>query len=501
MVDNYIISKEKLVNLIEPGLLSRMQNKEYTVEKVAPQTLVTHNRLDIGFRTIYLELKETLPSLADEIYQHDLRSQTLGTLVDPDNSEKYNFEVFKKEFEKISSNIYRNGFDSKLTLIPVSTAGSILNGGHRLATALHFSKDVWVVRTDLPAICCDYDYFFKRSVPVDLIEMAALKLLDFAQDIFVAFLWPSGCNNWHEALNLFTNVIYQKEVEVTFQGAFNLLYQCYKNMDWIGSQENGFAGLEQKRLECFPQTMRFRFVIFQEPQGLKQVRNIKEKVRNINKIGYSSIHITDTNEEAKRLCQFLLNDNALHFLNYTTDFGGISAENLAELKCDMKNDSVSKEHVLVDGSFVFEAYGLRKAMDVDVLVSDVVPVGKLKNWERHDHELSFHGVEKNDLIYNPHYHFKLCEIKVVSLRQMVAFKKRRAKSKDLLDVRIAEALIESDTFKAWKTKLLQKFLYFRLRSTRNMIAAIEAALRFFGLYEFARRTRRRIKGIEGGVRQ
>lgn len=91
-----MIFKRDLSYRLEPSILNKMSGDCYEVERVAPGQLVTWNRLDIGMRISYLDLIGRVAELADNIYYQDLRAQTLGSLIDPDNSSKFNFDVFKK---------------------------------------------------------------------------------------------------------------------------------------------------------------------------------------------------------------------------------------------------------------------------------------------------------------------------------------------------------------------------------------------------------------------
>jgi len=181
-----MLSKRELDGRLEPHIIERLTHKQYLVSQADPRELVTWNRLDLGFRTAYLFLKDKLPNLANRIYYEDLRAQSLGSLVDPDNDKKSNFGIFQAVFEEVSQKIATEGFDQNTTLLPVSNEGSILNGGHRLSSALFHKKKVSFIQTELPKIVCDYQYFFERAVPEATIEQAVCQLLSYIENAFVA---------------------------------------------------------------------------------------------------------------------------------------------------------------------------------------------------------------------------------------------------------------------------------------------------------------------------
>jgi hypothetical protein len=483
-----MIKKKDLIGLIEPHLFNKINDHEHIIEKINPKKLVTFNRLDIGFKTLFLELQSKNYSLANKIYKNDLRVQTKGSFVDPDNDEKDNFNLFKDVFVDIVNSLKKGGFNKKKSLIPVSKDGSILNGAHRFSAALHLNLDVWIVRTSLPSIYCDYNYFSKNLIPTEIIEMAVLKLLNYSNNTHIAFLWPSGEKNWEKSTRLFSNIIYKKDIDLTSHGAFNLLYKCYSHMhDWIGTKENNFKGIQKKKIECFPSNFKVRYIIFQEPQGFEQVKKIKKKIREINNVGYSSIHITDNTMEITRLAHWLLNKNNFHFLNYTNNFDYIHSKKLKQLKIEMKNENILSEDLIVDGSFVLEAYGLRKSNDLDILTAKSIKANSLKNWERHDKELSYHGQTKEELIFNPNFYINLFGFKIISLDQLILFKKKRNHKKDILDISLADAITTNKLFNSRLIKLRQNYLYFMLRSKQILFLLIIKILKYIKLYEIIKK--------------
>jgi hypothetical protein len=488
------VSKIELQKIIEPGILNQMPDCQYIVKWGMPERLVSWNRLDVGMRTLYLNLKNKTPELADLIYYEDLRAQSLGTLVDPDNSSKSDFNIFKSVFDEISTAISINGFDPKKTVLPVSTTGSILNGGHRLSAALVHQKAVAYVQTGLPPITCDYKYFFERAVSDRLIEQAVLQLLKYMENGFVAFLWPSGAKNISKSECLFDNVVYKKGLALTSKGALNLLFQCYHHMEWVGTEENGYRGLYQKLIECFPTCGEVLMIIFQAERGIDQVREIKQKIRDINGTGYSSVHITDTQVELLRLANLLCNENGLHYLNNANLINARHVEHIAELVEQSRVAGVSPENFLLDGSWLLELYGLRKAEDIDIIAATGhQDIYQLLGYDPRDKEIVHHRKDTNTLIYDPENHFYLFGLKFVGFSQLTFMKKNRAEPKDILDVRLMAALIENSQLQILKTRTLQKFLYVRIRSRRLLFSFASDFLRAVGLYKLVRIIYRTLK--------
>jgi hypothetical protein len=478
----YIVKKKDLVGLVEPHLLKQMNGREFIVEKKKSDKLVTYNRLDIGFKTLYLELINKFEKLADTIYKYDLGSQTLKTFIEPDNKKKNNFIVFKNVFSKILHNLKKDGFDKNNSLLPLSIDGAISNGSHRLSASLHLQMDVWTVQTKLTPLVVDYDYFFKRKVPVNIIEMAIYKWLSYAKNIHIAFLWPSGEKNWPEVEKLFSNVVYKKYIDLTFQGASNLLYQCYQGINWIGSESNNFRGIQKKRMECFPRNLKVKIIFFQEHRGLKYVQKLKNSIRKINKMGFSSIHITDTKKEVDNISSFLLNDNTLHYLNFSKNFFKSIPSKIKYLKSFIKKKKMSENDILIDGSFALETYGIRKAEDIDILVPNFLQNHILSKFENRNNELVYHKKSKIKLIYDPKYYFYYSGLKVISLKQLLKFKKNRNEKKDVLDIKLSKTFTSNKIFRYNFIFLKQLFFYSQIKSKAILISTIIKLLGMVGAY-------------------
>ncbi|WP_052812830.1 hypothetical protein [Desulfonatronum thioautotrophicum] len=483
------ISKSDLYDRLELGIWNRLPEGIYEVQWSSPRELIKWNRLDIGMRTLYLELKDKTPELADKIYFEDLRAQTLGTLVDPDNLKKSDFNIFKKVFDEVSDEIRSKGFDADKTLLPVSNTGSILNGAHRLSAALIHDKDVAFIQTTLPPITCDHQYFFDRAVPIKIIEQSVIQFLGYARNCFVAFLWPSGSSNVDKTEKLFENVVYKKKICLTNKGAINLLYQCYHHMDWVGDEASSYRGLHQKLFECFPTSDGLIMIIFQAEDGIEQVRAIKEKIRFINGLGYSSIHITDTQEEALRLASLLCNENGLHYLNHA-DLLKNKHQNILDHILDLsKYKNIQTNDFIIDGSWLLELYGLRESKDVDILAATGRDdISRSLNFDSRVKEIQYHGKPANELIYNPDNHFFLFEVKLIGFEQLKSMKKKRGEAKDLLDVKLMSRFMENKRkrFEMLRIHLAQRWLYARIQARKNMFNFIGKILRSLGLYQSIR---------------
>ena len=261
-------------------------------------------------------------------------------------------------------------------------------------------------------------------------------------------------------------------------------------MDWIGSQENGFSGAKRKLIECFPTLEPFTVIVFQS-KTLEEVRTIKEKVRQVHKIGFSSIHITDTKEEARRISKLIFNENGIHFLNYSEPYKySFLLNDLDSFNSHIKKNDIDKNDIVLDGSIVLAQYGLRKNADIDYLTLNTIDNFK---YDTHDSQLKFHDKDKRDLIYNPEYFFQFNGFKYASFKQTFLMKKNRNEQKDLNDLSIMKSLIEKNSFSTFILKKKQFFYYEKIKFYNNYNVLKFFILKKTGLYKPLRFIYKKIK--------
>lgn len=483
---------EKLEGRVEEFIRGSLKQPCYEVFRQEAVKLLTHNRFDLGLKIAYLAYKNVLPELAAEIYKHDIRSQTLGRFEEYGNEEKSSIEIYLDHFDKTFNDIKYNGFDENRTIIPLSKDRAILNGAHRIASAICLNKSVVCVKTELENISPNYQYFIDRNVPENILGIGAVAFGDYAENAYLAFLWPSGRKNYSQTESLFSNIIYKRNVKLNSNGALNLLIELYKHMDWVGSIDNKFTGANQKLIECFTDYGEFKIILFQ-CETLEKVQELKRRVREINQIGYSSVHITDTKEEVNRISRLVFNQNGLHFLNYAQPYKLKSSIQMVEGLLPLGRSLLN--NLALDGSMTLSIYGLRAARDIDYLSDKAINSPKIVfELESHDSQLKYHKVTKNELIYNPQYHFEYLGVKIISFEQVYNFKKSRNETKDKNDCQMMASLIEKNSFGFLWASFKQKIFYQKLIAKSRFRIIIFKFLKMTGTYYLARSIYRKLKG-------
>jgi hypothetical protein len=292
-----IVSRTDLLSLIESHFQDDLKKDNYEIITKNAKDLLTFTRFDLAFKLFYLDIKYKNKKLAKEVYIEHIRAFSLGQFIEPGNEEKYGIDKFIDEFDKTFKSIKENGFDKNQTLIPLSKNSSIANGAHRIASAIYLDKKVDCVQIDSCDHIYNYEFFYKRNVSENILDMIANKYIEYANNVYIAFLWPIGIQKDKEAKEIFKNIVYENKIKLNHNGAHNLLSQIYYGEKWLGCIENNFSGANAKLIECFKTFDEFSIIAF-ESNNLDEVLKIKEDIRDLFGVGKHSIHITDTKEES-----------------------------------------------------------------------------------------------------------------------------------------------------------------------------------------------------------
>lgn len=474
-----MIKKDKLKSLIEPHFQTNLNSESYEIKTIKPSELLTYTRFDIAFKLLYLEMKDKDITFAEEFYEEHIRAFSLGTFTEPGDESKNNVRKFIEAFNITFEDIKNNGFNGEKTLIPLSYNGSIANGAHRVASAIFLSKDIECVQIETPDHKYDYKFFYERNIPDEILDATAIKFVEYAKNIHLAFIWPTAVGHDNDLEEIIPNIVYRKEVSLNSNGAHNLLSQIYYGEDWLGGVEDNFRGSQGKLVECFKTCLPIRVFAFQA-DNLNDVLDVKNKIRDIFNVGKHSIHITDTKEEAIRAARVVFNDNSIHFLNYANPNKYLSTHaKLSQFKEFMNENNLTNDEVLLDSSIILSAYGLREARDIDFLCIDNNKIKKIsQNISNHDDELKYYEEPKHEMICNQKFYFYFNDLKFVSFELLYKMKRNRGENKDSIDCQMMESLIEQNKLKELISKSRQKFTYLKIRSRAKFIAILKS----IGLY-------------------
>jgi len=485
-----MINKDDLLKLIEPNFKKDLVQDSYEVKTIKANKLLRHIRFDLAFKLFFLEMIDKDAKLAKEVYKEHIRAFSLGKYTEPGNENKNSIDLFLKEFHKIFEDIRINGFDSTKTLIPLSKNSFIANGSHRVASAIFLSKKVKYVEIDTIDHIYDYKFFTSRNIASDILDAVATKFIEYAENIYIAFLWPIATGHDEKIESVIPNIVYRKEITLTPNGAHNLISQLYYGAEWLGSVEDNFMGSQGKLEQCFKGSGPLRIVAFQAG-SLDEVLKIKECVRDIFKAGKHSIHITDTKQEAIKIARVVFNENSIHFLNYAKPNTYISThEKMNKFKDFIRVNDLNVDELLIDSGMILSIYGLRQANDIDYFLDNNNKLKRsIEGIENNDETLKFHDKSKLELIYNPNNYFYFNDLKFTSFNQLYKMKKNRYEVRDRNDFKLMEALIENNSFKKLIIQTRQRFYYAKIKLKHNSLLFLKK----YKLYEITRIVYRLIK--------
>ena len=300
------ISRFALKPLLDSHIYDQLSHDRYTVTWCNPRTLLTPNRLDLAFRLLYLSKRSTFPELSSAVYKEDIRAQSLGTFQDPHNLKKATHLDFKHSFDSLAQSINSHSYDPSHGLVPLASDGTILNGSHRVACSIYYGNEVACVHTELSPYIINDKFYARRGVDDILITASIREYLEFSSNSYIACLWPSSYSIHSQALELLPNKIAVRKLKLNLPSALSILHLCYRGMGWIGNSSTNYSGIYSKLYETFTDFTNFKAIAF-SANSLDEVITIKRQIRSLADLEFSSIHITDTPEEAISLSRVLFN--------------------------------------------------------------------------------------------------------------------------------------------------------------------------------------------------
>jgi hypothetical protein len=445
------MTSAEVLRRVDPFLAEHIDPGEHEIIRLDPRSLLAPSRFDLGVKLLFLEDLAAGNLCHLDLYDEHIRLFSLGKYEEPGKSPKHNLDDYVSSFSLLHANMQERGFDETESLIPLDRNGRLLNGSHRVASAIALGlSEVPCVRTRAVAGTYDFRFFRERGASTALLDLSAGCIARWLPACRVALLWPASRIDEAVAHELIPDMYYQKEIQLSADGARNLVAEVYRGEAWIGSRETGFRGAEAKAVPCFDSERPLRVVLFVEADAA-QVLRLKERIRERAGVGKHSIHIDDTHERSVEIAEVVFNSNTLHFLDRSRIARTTAIwDQVESLVSECRRVGVDRRKIIVDGSAVLAMYGLRDARDLDYLSTSPDAAG-IRGFDAHAEVVEFHECSADTLIRDARRHFTHRTVRFVSLPQLRAMKLRRAEPKDLADCSlIAAARPPSPLAFAWK---------------------------------------------------
>lgn len=434
---------------------------------IQPIELLTHNRIDIIYKLLYVFYKKLLPEFSSQIYKQHLSIITNGLFKESDQ-EKKGLDSYLKSFNQVLKSINNKGFDPDISSVPLSNGHSVVNGAHRVAASIYLNKKVFCTNTSNPISIYNYKYFRDRGLDNQILEFGVLKYIELKSNVFLALIWPSA-NKKINYLQSFSNVIYEKKFKLNQNGAHNFLAQVYKEQKWIGGFENGYGGSYVKLSQSFKNFSPVHAIFFHH-DSIKEVNEIKSDLRKKFKIKKASIHITDNDNETLDLAKYILNKNSIHFLNNAKPYLYKSLFNkLKSLKKNLKYSKININDVVIDDEGVLSIYGIRDFKNFTYFKkNDII--------EENDNRA--YNQNPNDLIFNPKLHFYFNDFKFTSLNEIKKMKENRQLCHDSNDIKIIQKKIQHES---WSFLIISNTLFLFKAKIVAFLIPVSKKLKFYNI--------------------
>ena len=383
---------------------------------INPNDLLTHKRFDVVVKYMYAS------NLASEFYKNAYKEHLrIWNGFYEGSPRKRGFEDFDNAFKSIINNTVDEA-------VPVNPEGHIANGAHRLAAALYHQRPINIRNTNPDEnnyVESDYEYFVKRGLSQSIVKRTALEYAKLKSNTHVMCLFPIAHKRMTEVINIIekhSNIFYKSSEVFNATGQLGLIKEIYLSDGW-GTEK----AIRKKCKQCFRGMSQVTFVLL-DAKNLETVKEMKNKIRALFKVGNHSVHINDTHEDTIRIAKTVFNINSIHFLNNRKS---VSFPNYKKLMANIKPN----ENEVITGSTVLSLYGLRDCKDIDKIYYNNPPPDSHNQYLKNLYKLTL-----DDIVNNPIYHLYYNGFKYVSLDVIKNMKKTRNEPKDIIDVKLAEEI-------------------------------------------------------------
>lgn len=241
------------------------------LKTIDPKTFITPDRIDIAAKILYAKKK----ILNDENYLNEERIylnsiKYINGFVENDNSKKIGKKEFLKRFNKLIYTVYKKGFDKKFPVLINKKTKKLVDGAHRVATAIASNKKkIYVKEVDISNVTINYDSLFGNSMPRNLLEELIYYFCKLEKKTRIIFIWPNlnfekEKNFLFNTIKKYAEIIYSNKIITTDRGKINLIKYIYNNEKWVHDDRKFDTGPLNKSFSCFKNKNFFHFIIIKK---------------------------------------------------------------------------------------------------------------------------------------------------------------------------------------------------------------------------------------------
>lgn len=371
---------------------------------------------------------------------------------------KTKIQDFIESFNKLIESFKKNGFNEEFP-IEVGKNKVLNNGIHRLAISYYNNIDPLIKNIDCNG--CDiyiYDFFKNRNdywrrdnekyVNLDEIylDTMALEYVRLNKNIFPIVLYPKSQNYLNkenreqldETTEKYGCIYYKKKVKLSERGMINLIKEMYRGEKWLGG--NYPIDYHTKEKVNIAYNHNYLELILVNINNINELRKLKDDCRKLFPLEKNSLHIPDNYTDGFRICSSLLNENSITYLNNAQTDLYFKSERMNKLQNYFELLKTDNIDYCITSSIILEMYGLREAKDIDYLHRENKDINIPLFGVHKGKWLDYYQVCKEEIIYNPKYHFYFNGFKFATLDVIKIMKQNRNEEKDKRDIKLINSI-------------------------------------------------------------
>lgn len=428
------------------------EDTPYSIFEIDANELIVSDRIDLIAKLEYIDFKEKSIKcdFAKELYIKHIEAFSNGTYTEPGTPEKNNISKYLEQFDKLIDKIKHDGFDPKISLIPVGRNNEILDGAHRTSTAAYFNKKVNVIKFPALSRKFDYDFFKNRLLEEEYLDYLINKYCTLKENVYIACIWPRG--NYDSYVKQINNIIRDrykvvcsKEIKLSYNGLRNFMIQIYGHQSWVKNFEDNFKDIVSKVDNCYKKD-RSMIVYVLESDSFDEILTLKQEVCKFVDIEKHFIHIIDNQLKSIQILNLLFNKNSIYHLNTSIPDKYVKFNNKIKIyKEKINRNNLNINDFIIDSSGVMGIFGIRDCSDLDFLsLSDKQDLIEQEGIGKHDSELQYYNINKDSMIYDPRNYFVYNDLKFITLQVLKEMKKNRNEEKDKTDLKLIEFYLKNN---------------------------------------------------------
>lgn len=449
---------------------------EYKTYEVSPIQLNLDNRIDIIIKLICIpqivDNAHFNSSYLENLYKEHIKCMTQGSFKEVGSDSKHNFELFKSEFKDICLSISNNGFNENISLIPVTSDLTPINGAHRVAAALYYGVNIKIVIIpEIKSVNYGLSFFRKYYLDERFINSAIIKLFEISNKYVLGVTWPASNISPEMLIKSFpNNIIDIKTNTLTREGCHNIVCEAYSVETWLGSADNNYNGAWGKVIPCLGDNSSPANFFILKLNETDNIINLKESLRTKIGIGKHSIHICDDNIDSLPLLKYIYNINFEKIVNNSHYKYTSLLKNIESFRSYVNKNNIKKTDIIFDSSALLGVLGLREPRDLDYLSFDNK---NIPNADWHIDYLKYHNDKLIDILLDPQNHIYIYGFKFISPSAFKAFKKNRNEKKDRIDLTLLSSFEDKSKLYFLKAKIGSKYLFFKYKIRVKLIKLID----------------------------